>query len=473
MKKSSLSFIIICLVSLSSFSSCSKDKKEDIQQEVDNTIDTSSVKPIIATMSETFEKVTKTSYSPSAVTFSSGLWYFNDALIGTSSADRKKGANAVRLVNSGKITMLFDKPNGADTVQVRHAIYGSDDNSSWELWMSANSGSLWTKVGSTVNTNSTSLSTANFIINQPGNVRFEIRKTGGDANRLNIDNFLLNDYYKAPSDTTKLPTDTTKIPTDTTKLPAVVDDDNMMLGNPSNATSSIVNVNNYLMVKPQYCTSYNSSKLTPNWTSWHLTSTDLAGADRQDDYRADATLPSGWYQVGATSYSGSGFDRGHMCPSADRLSSIANNSATFLMTNMIPQAPKNNQETWENLENYSRTLVKGGNELYIISGPYGQGGTGSNGFANTIGIGIVVPAKTWKIIVVLSNGNSDLGRINTSTRVMAVLMPNDQTVSSQPWGNYRVSVDSIESLTGYDFLSNVPANIQNIIEAKVDNGVVQ
>ncbi|WP_255412675.1 DNA/RNA non-specific endonuclease [Chitinophaga sp. S165] len=39
-------------------------------------------------------------------------------------------------------------------------------------------------------------------------------------------------------------------------------------------------------------------------------------------------------------------DRGHNCPSADRTSTTAN-SSTFLMTNMIPQAPQNNQQTWE------------------------------------------------------------------------------------------------------------------------------
>ena len=467
MKKSTLSLLTIALVSLSFFNSCSKDKKEDTPQEVNNTIDTSSIQPIVATLSETFEKTTKTSYSPSAIKISTGIWYFDDALLGTSSSDRRKGSSAARLINNGKITMLYDKPNGVDTVQVQHAVYGSDGSSTWELWMSANSGLLWTKVGNTVNTNSTSLSTVNFVINQSGNIRFEIRKTSGDANRLNIDDFLANDYYK------KTPSDTTKTPTDTTKIPTVADDDNMLLGNPSNATGNIVNSNNYLTIKQQYCSSYNNSKLIPNWTSWHLTSTDFGSAPRQDDYRADVTLPSGWYQVGATSYSGSGFDRGHMCPSADRTSSIANNSATFLMTNMIPQAPNNNQITWENLESYSRTLVNSGNELYIISGPYGQGGTGSNGFANTVGTGIVVPAKTWKIIVVIPNGNNDLSRVSTSTRVIAVLLPNDQTVSSQPWGYYRVSVDSIESLTGYDFLSNVPANIQSIIEAKVDNGPTQ
>ncbi len=248
------------------------------------------------------------------------------------------------------------------------------------------------------------------------------------------------------------------------------DNDHIGLGNPSGATNYISNSNNYLMVKPQYDLSYNNSKHEPNWVSWHVGSSDLGSAARQDDFRADTTLPSGWYQVTASEFSGSGFDRGHMCPSADRTSTVANNSATFLMSNMIPQAPNNNEITWANLEEYSRSLVSAGNELYVISGGYGSGGTGSNGYKTTVGNGVVVPAKTWKVIVVLPNGNNDLSRVTASTRVIAVVLPNDQTTSSHPWSYYRVSVDSIESMTGYDFLSLVPANVQNAVEASVDNG---
>lgn len=258
--------------------------------------------------------------------------------------------------------------------------------------------------------------------------------------------------------------------TTTTTGSSTSDNDNMMLGNPSSATADIVNANNYLMIKPQYCLSYNNSKLTPNWTSWHLYSGDVGSTNRQDDFRADITLPTGWYRVTETDfqYSTYGFDRGHMCPSADRTSSTENNSATFLMTNMIPQAPNNNQQTWANLENYCRTLIDAGNELYIICGPYGQGGTSAKGTFSTLNSGVVVPSKTWKIIVVLANGNNDLSRITTSTRVIVVEMPNIQNLDYN-WRNHRVSVDAIEALTGYNFLSNISTAIQDAIEAKVDN----
>jgi endonuclease G, mitochondrial len=239
------------------------------------------------------------------------------------------------------------------------------------------------------------------------------------------------------------------------------------MGKPSNAGTS--NLNDYLLSKAQYATSHNCSKGTPNWVSWQLNSSWLGSAARQDDFRADTTLPAGCYRVLATSYQGSGFDRGHMTPSADRTNSVATNSATFLMTNFVPQSPDNNQGVWESLESYCRTLVSQGNELYIISGPLGTGGTGSAGFKSAIDSNrITVPSSVWKVIVVVAPGTGPSG-VTTNTRVIAVNIPNIQGIRTAPWRNYRVTVDSIENATGYNFLSNVSTSVQSVIEARVDN----
>jgi endonuclease G len=219
------------------------------------------------------------------------------------------------------------------------------------------------------------------------------------------------------------------------------------------------------MIKPQYDLSYNRSKAIPNWTSWHLDSSWIGSTPRQDDFRADTTLPAGWYQVGSTSYSGSGYDRGHMCPSGDRTSSVANNSATFLMTNMIPQAPTNNQTIWANFESYCRTLVTAGNELYIISG-----GSGVSGFINNGNV--TVPTTTWKVVVVLPNGTNDVARVTGSTRTIAISLPNTNNVVSD-WRQYRTTVDAVEGATGYDFFSNVDPAIQAQIESVVDTQFVE
>jgi len=429
------------------FAACKKEAIEPIQPApVQRTAGTEA----IVTLSENFESGTKGAYAAADVSLSSGSWYFDDALIGNLAADSRNGTKSVRIRNLGSITMNFNG-SGANTITIQHAVYGSDGSSTWQLWVSTNSGSSYSQVGSTVTSSSTSLQTATFNVNITGSFRLSVRKVSGGSNRINIDDVSVSTGDSGGGGGTP------------------GDNDNMLLGNPSGAVTNVSFPTNYLMVKTYYSLSYNRDRGTPNWVSWHLSSSDIGSAARQDDFRADATLPSGWYQVGATSYSGSGFDRGHNCPSADRTSSVSANSATFLMTNMIPQAPNNNQQTWNNLESYGRSLVSAGNEVYIIMGNYGQGGTGSNGTVNTIDNGhITVPARVWKVLVVLPNGSNDLSRVSTSTRVIAVNTPNINSISSD-WKQYRTSVDAIESATGYDLLSNVPASVQQVIEAQVDN----
>ncbi len=112
-------------------------------------------------------------------------------------------------------------------------------------------------------------------------------------------------------------------------------------------------------------------------------------------------------------------------------------------------------------------MVEGNNELYIVAGPAGVGGTGSvGGVTNTVANGhVTVPAWTWKVALVLPKaGGDDLSRVTCSTRTIAVIMPNTQTINTD-WHTYLTTVDAVEALTGYDFFSNLPAPYQQCIEA--------
>jgi DNA/RNA endonuclease G (NUC1) len=249
---------------------------------------------------------------------------------------------------------------------------------------------------------------------------------------------------------------------------------NLTMGNPTGATTDVNYPANYLLDKPQFCASYNRDRGIANWVAWQLNSTWCNGPGvRQDNFIPDAILPSSWYHVVTGDYTGSGFSRGHMCPSADRINTQANNDALFVMTNMVPQNQTNNAGPWEALETYERTLANAGNVLYIYCGGYGSGGTGTNGTATTIAGGkVTVPSKVWKVILVLPAGTNDVSRVTTSTRCIAVVMNNDNGPFNN-WGTYRVSVDAVEALTGFDFYSNVSTSIQSVIESKVDNGPTQ
>src|SRR6185436_10248771 len=107
-------------------------------------------------------------------------------------------------------------------------------------------------------------------------------------------------------------------------------------------------------------------------------------------------------------------------------------------------------------------------ELYIVSGPAGVGGTGTlGGVTTTLANGhVTVPSSTWKVALVLPrNGGDDLLRVSCSTRTIAVIMPNTDGIRSAPWENYLTTVDAVQSLTGYDLFTNIPEPYKPRIDA--------
>jgi len=59
--------------------------------------------------------------------------------------------------------------------------------------------------------------------------------------------------------------------------------------------------------------------------------------------------------------------------------------------------------------------------------------------------------------------------VNANTRTIAVIMPNSGSVKGQGWKSFRVSVKQVERETGLNFLSNVPPQVQQVIESKVES----
>ena len=118
------------------------------------------------------------------------------------------------------------------------------------------------------------------------------------------------------------------------------------------------------------------------------------------------------------------------------------------------------------LESYLRAEVQKGYEVYVIMGSYGKGGSGTNGFAETINLGkVVVPNRVWKVAIILPTGNGDLARVTADTRILAIDTPNDNTIDPD-WKKYITTVDAIEKATSYDLLSKLPIDIQKALQAK-------
>jgi DNA/RNA endonuclease G (NUC1) len=236
----------------------------------------------------------------------------------------------------------------------------------------------------------------------------------------------------------------------------------LLLGNPTGAIADPNNHQHYLVQRNAYALDYSDALRQPNWASWNYTTND-SGSSGRSSFATDTNLPPGFYQVKTTDYQGSGYDRGHLCPSGDRTVSVAINEETFLMSNMMPQSPDNNQGVWVNLETYSRAIAAS-NEVLVICGPEGFGGAVTDSTGQ-----IPIASNVWKIIVAVPLGAGDtLSRITPATRVIAVSIPNVQGVRNDPWQNYLTSVNHLQTNTSFTFFTALNSNLATVLRAKVD-----
>ena len=252
---------------------------------------------------------------------------------------------------------------------------------------------------------------------------------------------------------------------------AVTYRDALQFGVPTGTPTGFDASEDFRLVRPQYTLEYNDKRHLPQWVAWDLNPSVFGPAQRCDCFSPDPLLPSGMYRVVTTDYTGSGYDRGHMVTSAQRTATDAENLTTFYLTNIIPQAPENNQGPWASEEIYLSNLAEGGKQVYIFSG--GVFPDSPQYISNSTGTKIPIATSTWKIAIVFQNGGTTLADIHSAAdiQVIAIEIPNTIAtatgIRNVPWQNYKTTVDHIEQVTGYDFLSALPDDIEAAVEAAV------
>jgi DNA/RNA endonuclease G (NUC1) len=246
---------------------------------------------------------------------------------------------------------------------------------------------------------------------------------------------------------------------------AVTYGDHTEFGVPVDADAS----DDFLVQRNEFTSSWNGPRGIPNWVAYNLTGSHIApGQDRCNCFTFDPILESAGFSryntadyTGAGAFAGYGIDRGHLARSFDRTSGSLDNARSFYFSNIFPQAADNNQGPWSVHEQYLGGLAQNQNkELWIHAGASGSIGT-------VKGEGrITIPAWTWKVSVIANRGTrlEDV-RDYRDLEVIAVVMPNVPGIRNANWQTeYVVTVDSVESLSGYRFLSRLPANIQRALK---------
>ena len=196
-----------------------------------------------------------------------------------------------------------------------------------------------------------------------------------------------------------------------------------------------------------FTVSYDSSAKIPEWVVYELTSEEAFATDvsRGDVFWED-TRVKGYSKL--SDYKGSGYDRGHMCPSKDQCWSEEANYDSFSLLNMVPQNHEYNAGIWLTAERWARNVAGKYGKVYVATGPVIEKGL------ETIGSGVCVPNECWKALLVIADGKASS---------LAVCIPQDAPRGQlQP---YVLSVNELEEKIGIDLFYNLPDDVEETIES--------
>ena len=201
-----------------------------------------------------------------------------------------------------------------------------------------------------------------------------------------------------------------------------------------------------------YTASYNSDTRIPNWVAWHLTADHTSGPHKRGgiDFAEDEEVSEP--RATDNDYYRSGYDRGHLCPSADNKWSETAQRESFLFTNICPQSHGLNAGDWNEMEQQCRRWAKEMGSIYIVSGPIMY-----KGRHKTIGKNkVVVPEAFFKVVLCTEGTPKAIGFIYKNQP------------GNRPKGDYVNTIDEVERITGIDFFPALPDDIETKVEASAD-----
>ena len=220
-----------------------------------------------------------------------------------------------------------------------------------------------------------------------------------------------------------------------------------------------------------YCFEYDSAWCHSRWVAFTFDDTTKVGSgSRSEAWSEDLSLPTSC-QLLPVSYSGSGYTRGHLCASADRLYSTQANQQTFFMSNMSPQLYNFNSYYWAELELLIRNWSKSSafKKLYVCKGgtikdgqryPIGKGYFETN---NKKGNTVKVAIPRYYFMAILAETKS-----GTYQSIGFLLEQHASYTANYPamsqMKQHVMSIDELESFTGIDFFCNLNDNLENQVE---------
>ena len=204
-----------------------------------------------------------------------------------------------------------------------------------------------------------------------------------------------------------------------------------------------------ILKRVAYTASYNSDLRIPNWVAWQLTGAHTEGKNKRAGVKfqedTDVPLP----RAVDFDYVRSGYDRGHLCPSADNRWDATAQEQSFLLTNVCPQDHNLNVGDWHELENLCRKWAKTYGSIYIVAGPVLL-----KGKHKTIGKNkVTVPEAFFKVVLCMEGEPKAIGFIYRNES------------GNRPKSYYVNTIDDVERITGIDFFPALSDDVEKAVEA--------
>lgn len=215
-----------------------------------------------------------------------------------------------------------------------------------------------------------------------------------------------------------------------------------------------------------YSVEWDCDKRSQRWSCYQMYASNRVQATKRyysdyNQYPEDPELPSQYYFNGDP-FRGSGYDHGHICPSADRLYSIDANVQTFYLTNMQPQRHIFNAGIWEKMEEKLRSWMSTGSKaqdtLYVCKGGTIDAvpGVTDDPIRETLSNGLIVPKYFFMAL---------LRKSNTGYKALAFWVEHtDADHTNDALSNYVINIRELERRTGIDFFCNLPDNTEEEVE---------
>ena len=216
-----------------------------------------------------------------------------------------------------------------------------------------------------------------------------------------------------------------------------------------------------------YTTFYDTSTYTSMWVAYPLESRHMGSLARPNSWSFNPLIStSDQVNLCSASYSNSDtYSRGHLIPNASRNGIQEMQLQTFYVTNSVPQVQTNfNGGVWMYLEAALQSLAKGGDTIYIVTGVLfeKEGESRSVSYTtarNETSKQVPIPNYFYKVALKVSKSGDSI--ISAST----IGFWFENKGYSESYDQFAVSVDDIESWSGFDFFANLPDNIETSAES--------